>query len=136
MGKTAEERFDDIDAAFRKGDMREHFILMCTTVSDYFARGYIGYWAQGIERSEGQGGWLLRQRDAPLAAAVFEDWAVKAWKGGEPLPEFYHRLDRETASEAYDAGVKQWGEAWYEDHDGDSIDYVLQMAILGEVTYG
>ena len=134
MGKTAEERFDDIDAAFHKGDMREHFILMCTTVSDYFARGYIGYWAQGIERSEGQGGWLLGEPDSLEDDNEVE--AVEAWKGGEPLPEFYHRLDRETASKAYDAGVKRWGEAWYEDHDGDSIDYVLQMAILGEVTYG
>jgi hypothetical protein len=111
---------------------------------DLFMTNYSGYWAccaAGVEKKtddETFGGWLVFDCvDADRAPSDEEiEAAEAAHEAGEKLPENFLLLDEAAACRAFSAGVKRWGVQWYEDGDASTYDYVLQMALLGEVLYG
>jgi hypothetical protein len=114
----------------------EEWIDFCTKYGDMFGRGYIGYWALGVERDI-ERGWLLFEEGSDEALTDKEMERVKAlWRAGEELPERWFKLDRDACIKAWIEGVKKWGVDWYEDSDANKYDYVVQMALLGEHRYG
>ena len=118
---------------------------------DIFGHDYIGYWLRRIGHSSdlalGQLGWefeldkrteglgFIDRLPVEIEDDLHKD-AIRAWKDRQPLPPHYFALNIETAKKAWIEGVKKYGLDWYENGDADTYDYVLQMALLTEITYG
>lgn len=116
-------------------EVNPDWIQLCTTYNDLFIPGYCGYWLQGVERDD-KLGWLVYCLDEDNPTQEATDSAIEAWEAGEELPEGWYRLNEELAIKAWAEGVKKFGINWYEDGDADTYDYVIQMAMLGEIVYG
>ncbi len=118
---------------------KEDWINFLTRYNDVFGKNYIGYWARGIKRNNDLG-WLLWVDDEKHDFGEEPDLekATQAWEAKTELPPNWHRLDQELAIRAYLAGVKRWGEDWFDGDHGDALGYdvVIQLALFGEVRYG
>lgn len=108
--------------------------------SDLFNRGYCGYWLYGVEflTVDGESYTIAyEQADDDRPSESAQEEAVTCFEDKRPLPKGFHVLSKETAKKAYIEGVKRWGIDWYANNgDGNGYDYVVQMALLGEVRYG
>lgn len=130
--------FDDamraMDAAHDRQDPREHWILFATHASDVFGYNYIGYWAQGFPVAPGV--FVVWESDEGPAHAADVMIARDKAERNQPLSGRWHRLDRAVAGRAYDLACARWGVGWYGEADAHHYDVALQLALLGEVTYG
>jgi len=104
---------------------------------EVFAYSCCGYWARGVEQQSDLG-WLIweavekcRPGEEPA-----RDEALAAWRARTALPEGWLRLDGAAAQRAWVAGVRRWGESWFQRADQHRYDTVLQLALLAEVRYG
>ncbi len=124
-----------LDAAHKRRDHREEFVLYLVHANDFFRLGEGGYWAQGVRVDAG---WLVFECDDHRANQTEIDEAVRAHEAAKPLPEGWHLLDRAAAGKAYDEAVKKWGIDWFTDGrtDGGRYDVAVQLALLGEVCFG
>lgn len=104
--------------------------------NDLFRTDHCGYWLRGVEH--GLQGWLAWEDDGehPHGNEPGREEALAAWACGAPLPPGWFRLDESLADKAWDVGVRQEGETWYEEGDSDTYDTVMQFALLGELRYG
>jgi hypothetical protein len=134
-------------------EVPQQWIDYGTQYNDLFRQGEIGYWAFGVERFK-TGGWLVWEfeddkRPLPGGCSYIDQLsdagykkhhgaAIKAYKANKPLPEHYHRLDKDAMIRAFVEGCKLWGIDWYENSntDSNSYDEVVQRALLGKVKYG
>jgi len=116
------------------------WIDYCVKYNDVFMPSTCGYWMRGMEHDET--GWLCYEFEGPQQYQNnVEDSAeypaiVKAWRNGEELPKFWHRLNKGASIKAWTEGVKRFGVDWYQNTDGTRDDMVIQMALLGEIVYG
>ena len=105
--------------------------------AEIFARTCCGYWARGVEHQSDLG-WLVWE--SPDKCRPGEepdrDEALAAWQARTALPASWLRLDAAAALRAWVAGVRRWGEHWFQRADQERYDVVLQEALLGEVRYG
>ena len=108
---------------------------LVTKYLDIFRNDHCGYWLRAIAHDDG--GWLVWEDDEEhlLGQEPNADVAKSSWERRVPLPLGWYYLDTVAASKAYDIGVLQWGENWYEEGDSDDFDVVIQLALLGEVRY-
>jgi len=118
----------------------EEWIEFVVYNSDIFRTNYCGYWLYGVEYDDDLG-WLCYvdgNGGSPKDAEA--KTVIKAWKAGEAFPKNSHGkfylLDRQVAIEAFKQGVIWRGAEWYENGDANTYDYVIQMALLGEIVYG
>jgi hypothetical protein len=105
----------------------ESRVDFCTKYNDLFRTDHCGYWAFGVALD---GGEAHRPTEEESVAAE------TAHEKGEPLPEHWFALTRETAIKAFGEGVKRGGAFWYDDTDASDYDCAVQMALLGEIKYG
>lgn len=119
----------------RQTTVDPEWITYVTRYADIFGDDYIGYWAFGVERDNDRGWLLYEDCDGKPTRAQTAD-AVQAWRADQPLPEGFHRLDRDACIKAWGKGVEKWGEDWYENGDATSYDIAIQLALFGEVVYG
>ena len=116
----------------------EEWINFVTMHNDIFMTDHCGYWLSGMEQEDDLG-WLVYEsgeddENAQIAFLKPEyKKVVKDWKNGKTLPKKWMRLNRDVAIKAWVEGVKKYGVDWYENSDANSYDYVIQMAILGEL---
>lgn len=116
------------------------WIDFCVQYNDLFMYGYCGYWLAGMEHDDT--GWLVYEYDIggddnpyPIDRKERAD-IVQAWQQGQPLPNRWYRLDKQAAILAYKHGVEKYGINWYDEGDANTYDYVIQLALLGELVYG
>lgn len=104
---------------------------------DVFNRGYCGYWALGVT-SDIKLGWLVyEQVDDPRPSDEECKRMEKLWRAGKPLPDRWHRLNREAAEKAVAIGLSRFGLRSFENAwDANDIDAIVQRTLLGELRYG
>ncbi len=97
---------------------------------DAFGRGYSGYWAYGVEHHP-KLGWLVYEQggSGEKPSMKMAARADAAWRAGERLPRRWFRFDVEAATKAWAAGVKRYGEGWFENGDGPRYDWALQHGL-------
>jgi hypothetical protein len=119
------------------------WVKYCTTNNDLFMTSYCGYWLGGLEFDNAIG-WLcyvsMEIDGEPSVREVdklprYSD-IVQAWENNKDLPNGFYRLDKAAAIRAFKAGIEHSGVNWYENADSREYDYVIQMALLGEIRYG
>jgi hypothetical protein len=112
---------------------------MLLEYSDIFMTGYCGYWLMGVDNTEDLGYLCYEFEDESAPMGIdHPDYveADRAWRAGEALPKNWHVLNKQVAAKAFVEGVKKYGVDWYQNGDSESYDYVMQMALLGEIVYG
>jgi len=105
--------------------------------AELFARSCCGYWARGV-KFDGSEGWLVWESADKCRPGIEpnRDAAFAAWRTGAPLPAGWFRLDLAAAVRAWIAGVRRWGEGWFQGGSHGRCDVAMQEALLGEVRYG
>lgn len=122
-------------------EVPQEWLDFCLHYNDLFRTDHCGYWAHGVKRDE-KLGWLVYVDETgeggrPSAEQVRD--AAREWRSHfGPLPKGFYRLDEAAVAKAFEVGCKKFGIGWYEDGATDALryDYVIQVALLGEVVYG
>lgn len=109
------------------------WIEFCSQTTDLFLTDHCGYWLRGVDRDDALG-WLACE-DEDNEKRPDEQAAIAAWRAGKPLPEGWHKLDRDFAARSWGEAVKRFGVDWFEDADADTYDWAIQQTLLGEQRY-
>ena len=128
-------------------DTMETFIELITGnhthCGDVLVHGFCGYWAYGIQRQKLDTGyaWLVYVHPVdcgnPPAPGIDQEYALQCFKKGDPLPEDYYILGRDTAKEALKHGISRWGDAFLNGEcDYSHYDQAIQKALFDDIVYG
>ena len=100
---------------------------------DIFSPDHCGHWLTAIEWDVARG-WLCRLVDDD-DGNVDED-VRQTWASGADLPPGWFAMTRTVAYRAVEIGIRRHGPGfWGETADANDYDHVIQLALLGEITY-
>lgn len=125
--KDLENRYEGLESEFKS------VVDFMTEHTDIFGNSYIGYWAYRVKRYPDEG-WLLCETHNFDSWQEREDMCTAASalkEEGEPLPDGFHMLDKETAAKvAAKLGLR------IDNWDAEDIDVAIQKVLLGGIVYG
>lgn len=111
---------------------------------ELFRDNYCGYWLRREAKLEIDGALAVLaaeveddSREGIKALDALSEKVTALALAKEPLPAGWFLIDRALGERAYAIGERRWGEDWFDDRgDADTYDVVIQVALLGKVTYG
>ena len=114
---------------------QESWVDLCNH-SDIFYPHTCGYWLYGVTHDKRLGWLVYEMGDERHPEKSLENEASSLWRCGEKLPEGFMRFDKGAMCKAYAEGVKRGGTDWQTNADVSDMDIIIQLALLGSITYG